>query len=207
MFIIIIIRGKGWSGLFVSLFFFHSILDTLLLLAAAAAASYWLVNQSSFFNFFLSSFMLFLLLLFFLVFLGDIYLGLLWFACFVKIEGEMQKKKKERVNFILLFSFYLFVILECLVLEKMAQRFAFFLLCWWIWGHEKGNQSLFVEEKTVDGEKRRRVWTKLLSLSFVVFVLICCVSFSLGLCWSEVWCQCSFRFDRFLWRIRSKNGR
>lgn len=48
---------------------------------------------------------------------------------FVKIEGEMQKKKKERVNFILLFSFYLFVILECLVLEKMAQRFAFFLLC------------------------------------------------------------------------------
>ena len=122
----------------------------------------------------------------FLVLLGDVYLGLLWFACFVKIEGEMQKKKKERVNFILLFSFYLFVILECLVLEKMAQRFAFFLLCLWIWGHEKGNQSLFVEEKTVDGEKRRRVWTKLLSLSFVVFVLICCVSFSLGLCWSEV---------------------
>lgn len=44
---------------------------------------------------------------------------------FVKIEGEMQKKKKK-INFILLFSLYLFVLSDCLVLEKTAQGLDFF---------------------------------------------------------------------------------
>lgn len=69
--------------------------------------------------------MLFLLLLFFLVFLGDTYLGLLWFACFCK-DRRRNAKKKKKVNFILLFSLYLFVLSDCLVLEKTAQGLDFF---------------------------------------------------------------------------------
>lgn len=193
------IRGRGWmKWSFVSLFFFHSsILDTLLLLlAAAAAASNWLVNQS-FLSFFLFSFMLFFIFIF--GFVGWCLFGFVMVCLFCKDRRRNAKKKKKLILFYCFLFIYLFF--RIVWFWRKRHKVWIFLLCCWIWTHEKGN--LFVEERTVAARNGVVSGRSCCRFRCLCFAVLCFIFFGLGV----KWCQFTFRFDRFSWKMGIKDCR